>query len=169
MNSITPASIVLLLPLFSAFTILLLGCVQTSPASQLRLTTVSQPLYMHSDSDPVITITQVPYVTFHADPEWRFPAIATPFIPPTSNPQPGTDVNLVSVYRIAISVETNDDGSKMTVTIDATKATRPEDYPFTIEQVIDAAATCVKLMHPPRPADEFTLEITIKRPKQKGK
>ena len=84
-----------------AFTILLLGCVQTSPASQLRLTTVSQPLYMHSDSDPVITITQVPYVTFHADPEWRFPAIATPFIPPTSNPQPGTDVNLVSVYRIA--------------------------------------------------------------------
>lgn len=138
--------------------------------SELRLTSVVQPLYLHgSESDSVISFTQVPHVTFQADPEWRFPAIATPFIPPTSGTKPATDVNLVSLYRIAISVDSNDDGKKLTVTIDATKAVLPEGYPFTIEQVIDAAATCVKTMYPPRPLDEGTLEITIKRPKQKGK
>ena len=159
-----------LIPLLRvAFTILLLCFVQTASASVLRLTTVTQPLYTHSDSDPIISFTQVPHITFQADPECRFPAIATPFIPPTSNPKPATDVNLVSLYRIAISVDSKDDGAKLIVTIDATKAVLPEDYPFTIEQVIDAAATCVKLMYPPRPADEVTLDITIKRPKQKAK
>ncbi len=149
---------------------LLLALAPVVSGSALSLTTVTQPLYLHgTESDVVISFTQVPYVTFHADPEWRFPAIATPFIPPTSGPAPATDVNLVSLYRIALRVDTNDDGTKLTVTIDATKAVLPEGYPFSIEQVIDATVTCVKMMYPHRPLDEVKLDIAIKRPKQKAK
>lgn len=55
----------------------------------------------------------------------------------------------------------------MLVTVDASKAIQPEGYPFTIEQVIDAVVTCVKIMYPPRPADEGALEIVITRPEKK--
>ena len=44
-------------------------------------------------------------------------------------------------------MELADNGKDVLVTIDASKAAQPEGYPFSIEQVIDAVATCVKIMY----------------------
>ena len=144
--------------------LVVLGLMHTALASEWRLTSVSQPLYLHgSDTDPVITITAVPYATFSADPEWRFYAISVPFIPPTDRAEPVHDVNLASLYRLSVSGTYREDGKNVLVTIDATKAVQPEDYPFTVEQVIDAVTTCVKMMFPPRPPVGGKLDIVVKR------
>ena len=141
----------------------LLLTAQLASGSLLRIETVTQPLYLHgSDSDPRIRFEPVPYVTFASDPEWRFSAISVPFTPPASGSWKPHDVNLASAYRIAVEGNYKEDGKDILVGIDASKAVRPEGYPFTIEQVIDAVVTCVKIMYPPLPADEGSLEIAIK-------
>lgn len=148
---------------------LLLSLVSIAWSSQLGLATVSLPLYLHgSDEDPRISIREVPFATFGADPEWRFPAISTPFMPPTGNGVKTCDVNLTSLYGITVEGNYKDNGMDMVVTINASKAIQPEGYPFTVEQVIDAVSTCVKLMYPPRPADEGKFEIVITRPAKKS-
>ena len=149
---------------------ILLSFAQVASSTQLRLDTVSLPLYLHgSDEDSRISIRQVPFATFAADPEWRFSAISTPFLPPTGGSLRPHDVNLTSVYGIVVSGNYKDKENEtgMLVTIDASKAVQPDGYPFTVEQVIDAVTTCVKLMYPPRPSDEGKLEILITRPEKK--
>lgn len=136
-----------------------LTCAQ---ASQLGLSEVMQPLYLHgSDTDVEITIQKVVVASSGAVPESTYAAIALPFVPPTDGTwnQPH-DVNLASLYGIKVSA-TVDGPEKLTVTIDAKAARVPEGYPFTIGQVVDAVATCVKLMTPTRPKDEqqFTLKM----------
>jgi hypothetical protein len=141
---------------------------QMAPASVLRLESVSLPLYLHgAETDPRISIESVPMVTFHSDPEWRFSAISKAFVPPTDGSWRPHDVNLASLYGIGVSGAYKANDKDVLVTIDASKAVAPEGYPFTTEQVIDAVVTCVKLMYPPRPADEGTLELVIKRPSKK--
>jgi hypothetical protein len=122
---------------------------------------------MHSDEDPVIRITAVPIVSFYADPEWRFSAISKPFVPATDGgvKTPG-DVNLVSLYGVKITGTYAKGNLDMEVVIDASVAKVPEGYPFTIAQVTDAAATCVKFMYPARPEKEGELLITIIPPKE---
>ena len=136
-------------------------------ASQLSLRSVKQPLYMHSDEDPVIRISDVPIVSFYADPEWRFSAISKPFVPATDGgvKTPG-DVNLISLYGVKITGTYAKGNQDMEVVIDASAARIPEGYPFTIAQVTDAAATCVKLMYPARPESEGKLLITVTPPKE---
>ena len=149
---------------------LLLSLVPIAWCSVLRLDTVSLPLYLHgSDEDPTISIRQVPFATFGADPEWRFSAISTPFMPPTGNAVKTCDVNVTTLYGITVEGNYKETGKDMVVTINASKAVQPEGYPFTVEQVIDAVSTCVKLMYPPRPADEGALEIVITRPAKKSR
>ncbi len=152
------------------FLALLLSLASFASASELRLDSISLPLYLHgSESDPRISIVAVPFVSFFAEPEWRFPALGKPFVPPTDGTWKPHDVNLVSLYGIVVSGDYKKDGMDLVVTIDASKAAVPEGYPFTVEQVIDAAATCVKLAYPPRPADEGALQIVITRPKKNPK
>ena len=136
-------------------------------ASQLSLRSVKQPLYMHSDEDPVIRITDVPIVSFYADPEWRFSAISKPFVPATDGgvKTPG-DVNLVSLYGVKITGTFAKNNQDMEVSIDTSAAKVPEGYPFTIAQVTDAAETCVKLMYPARPENDGKLLITVIPPKE---
>ena len=148
---------------------LLLGFVQAASSAILRLETVSLPLYLHgSETDPEITIQPVPFVAFGADPEWRFPAISTPFLPPGDRAGSAKDINLTTLYGLKVSGTYKENGKDMVVTIDATKAAQPEGYPFTVEQVIDAVRTCVKLMYPPRPADDGAFEIVVTLPKKKS-
>jgi len=144
------------------FLIFWIGLAVSLPASQLALTTVTQPLYLHgSDTDPLIAFVEVPFATSNADPEWRFPAISTAFTPATDGSwKEAHDVNLASVYGIKVSGSYNEDNTVMQVTIDATEAKQPEGYPFTIAQVIDAVTTCVKTMVPIR--TEERMEITVK-------
>ncbi len=154
-------------PLFFA---LLLCFAPVASGSVLRLDSISLPLYLHgSEADPRISIVAVPYVTFYADPEWCFSALSKPFVPPTDGTWKPHDVNLASVYGIVVSGTYKDNNMDMVVTIDASKASVPEGYPFTIEQVITAVDTCVKLAYPSRPADEGALEIVITRAKAKSK
>ena len=132
--------------------------------SILRLETVTQPLYLHgSETDSRISLEAVPLVTHASDPEWRFAAICAPFIPPGSWRQPH-DVNLASLYHIKVNGTYKEDGKDILVTVDASKATQPDGYPFTVEQVIEAVVTCVKIMYPQRPPDEGAFDITITRP-----
>lgn len=143
--------------------LLLIALVLETSASQLGLATVKQATYLHgSDTDPVIRIIDVPFVTRYADPEWRFTAICKPFIPPTDGswhkPQ---DVNLASLYGIKVEGVSVANSQDVNVTIDVTQAKVPEGYPFTLAQVIDSVTTCVKLMYPPKPEDEGKLTIKV--------
>jgi len=150
------------------FLLLFLSFSAIATGTELRLTSVTQPLYLHgSDTDPRISIESVPYVTFGADPEWRFTAISVPFVPPTGGPKPSHDVNLASLYHVIVAGTYKEDGKNILVTVDASKALQPKGYPFTIEQVIDAVVTCVKIMYPQRPPDEGALDIVITRPEAK--
>jgi hypothetical protein len=145
---------------------LLLVTMHIALASELRLTSVTQPLYLHgSESDSRIAFESVPYVTFASDPEWRFSAISVPFIPPTSGSWRAHDVNLASIYHIVVDGTYAEDGKDVLVTVDASKAARPEGYPFSVEQVIDAVVTCVKIMYPERPLDEGALKISVRKAK----
>ena len=131
--------------------------------SELGLTTVTQPLYLHgSESDSRISLEPVPYVTSESDPEWRFSAICVPFVPPSRGSWRAHDINLASLYRIKVEGTYGEDGKDVVVNVDASKATQPEGYPFTVEQVVDAVVTCVKIMYPQRPADEGALKISIR-------
>lgn len=158
------------LPPMKLIIVLLVSFAQLAPATQLRIETVTQPLYLHgADSEPRIEFLKVPYVTFASDPEWRFPAISTPFIPAGDKTVPREDVNLASLYKITVEGTYKDDGKDFLVKVDASKAVCPEGFPFTVEQVIDAVVTCVKIMYPARPPEEGILEIVVTPPGQKNK
>jgi hypothetical protein len=147
---------------------LLLCLSPVASGTALRIDSVVLPLYLHgSDSDTVIKFERVPFVTFFNASEWCFGAMSKPFIPSTDGTWKPHDVNLVSLYRIEVDGAYKDNNKDMLVKIDASKAVRPEGYPFTIEEVIDAVTTCVKTMSPPKPAEDGTLEITVIRPAKK--
>ena len=135
-------------------------------ATEIELRTVKQPIYLRgAGSASGILIKDVSFVSRHSDPEWRFNAISQPFIPPTDGSwQNPHDVNLTSLYGIKVIGATVADSRDVTVTIDGTKAKVPEGYHFTIEEVIDAVTTCVKLMYPPKPEDEAKLAIKVLEP-----
>jgi hypothetical protein len=94
-----------------------------------------------------------------------FLAISVPFIPPTGGSWRAHDVNLASIYHIVVDGTYADNDKDVLVTIDASKAAQPEGYPFSVEQVIDAVATCVKIMYPERALDEGALKISVRRGK----
>ena len=151
-------------PLRSLLALALLGSVPVLSASLLRMETVTQPLYLHgSDMETRIVFQAVPFITHHSEPEWRFPAISAPCIPSTAPSRPPQDVNLASLYRISAAGTYKPESHDLKVTIDASKAVRPEEYPFTIDQVVDAVVTCVRLMYPERPPGEGALEVEILR------
>lgn len=139
--------------------------------SHLGLRSVKQPLYlMGTESDPMIHIVDVPFATTWADPEWRFTAICQSFVPATDGSwREPHDVNLASLYGITVTGTYKKGSQDIEVVIDASKATVPSHYPFTMEQVVDAVTTCVKLMYPARPEDEGKLEIKVISPKAKAK
>ena len=148
--------------------LLLLTTLATSvSASHLGLTSVKQPVYLiGTESDSVIRIVDVPFATMGADPEWRFTAICRPFVPATDGSwREPHDVNLASLYGITVVGTYKKDSRDVEVVIDASKAAVPPRYPFTIEQVIDAVTTCVKLMYPAKPEEEGKLEIKVISPK----
>jgi hypothetical protein len=151
--------------------LLLLATLATSvSASHLGLTSVKQPVYLiGTESDSVIRIVDVPFATMWADPEWRFTAICRPFVPATDGSwREPHDVNLASLYGITVVGTYKKDSRDVEVVIDASKAAVPPRYPFTIEQVIDAVTTCVKLMYPAKPEEEGKLEIKVISPKNQA-
>jgi len=148
------------------FILILVGSFLTLSASELTLRNVKQPLYLHgSDESPEIQITDVPIVSVYADPEWRFSAICKPFVPPSDgswkNP---ADVNMASICGVKIGGTYKKNSPDLEVVIDATDAKVPEGYHFTIDQVVEACETCVRLMYPARPIGEGRMELKILAP-----
>jgi hypothetical protein len=135
----------------------LLLCSISAQASSLNIFTVKQPLFLqNTESEEVISIHDVPFVTAWAYPEATFEAISAPFIPPSdSSWKERKDVNLASLYGIRVSAA--DEGATWKITVDASKAKKPADYPFTIKQVTDAVVTCAKRMVPAK--QKITLKI----------
>ena len=131
-------------PLLLAFA-LLGGSVH---ATQLGLFITKQPLYLHgTDLDIEIVIADVPVAYSGSSWASHFGAIAIPFIPPTDGSwREPHDVNLASVYGVTITTRPRKPNT--VIVIDAAAAKAPEDYPFTIEQVVDAIAECIELMIP---------------------
>jgi len=93
----------------------------------------------------------------------RFSAICVPFVPPTRGSWRAHDINLASIYRITVDGTYGKDSKDILVNVDASRATQPEGYPFTVEQVIEAVVTCVQIMYPQRPLDEGALKISVVR------
>ena len=142
---------------------LLLLMVHAAMASEFSLRSVKQPIYLleSGDGEP-FKIIDVPFVSSYADPEWRFSAIATPYTPchDSSWRQP-RDLNLVSTFGIKILGTYNDDNDGYKVTIDCTKAQRPENHSFTIQRVVEATKDCIKQMCPELKDEKFKLEIEV--------
>ena len=142
------------------------------PATQKRLDSIYMPLYYHgSDTDPKIRTLSVPYAVYSCEPEWRAAAMSRPYIPPAleANHQP-SDVNLISLYGIKISADLVVDEAKrtsgpdVTITLDASAAAHPEGYPFSIEEAIEAARTCIRLNFPDRDPGKGRVEIKVLPP-----
>lgn len=135
--------------------------------SQLGLFTVKQPLYLHgSATDSEIFIADIVVGGGIVYPEGIFAAIALPYVPPAGVWNDPHDVNLASLYGIGVgATEKYTDPRALEVTIDATKARVPKGYPFTIEQVVDAVTTCVKMMHPIEPESERKFILKVLRSK----
>lgn len=137
-------------------------------ATQLALVIVKQPLYLHgSDTDSAIQVVDVPVAYATSHPESYFAAIHLPFVPATNGSwREPTDINMASVYGLRVScIEAG--GSSVRewrIAVDATKAKRPDGYPFTVDQVIDATVTCIKVMAPPVPESERKVILEILRP-----
>lgn len=131
--------------------------------SFLRLATVKQPTYIkHCGGPDRIAIIDVPYVTRANEFDFGIEAISTPFIPPTdcSRADP-LDINLTSLYGIETRSEYKVDINTTEVVIDVTKARVPPEYPFSLDQVVEAVVTCVRLMRPAEPEGQHKLVITV--------
>jgi hypothetical protein len=152
------------------FAVLLLLLATITSATQLALVVVKQPLYLHgSDTDSAIQLVDVPVAYATSHPESYFAAIHLPFVPATNGSwREPADINMASVYGLRVScVEMR--GSPVRewrITVDATAAKRPEGYPFTVDQVIDATVTCIKVMAPPVPESERKVILEILRPER---
>ena len=54
------------------------------------------------------------------------------------------DINLISIYRIRVTATADKHGRISRISIDRTKAGKPNGYPFSIDQVATKAAQCIR-------------------------
>jgi len=146
-------------------TIITLILIMTFPvfASGIRLTSIKQVIWLkNSDEDSGMLIRSVPFVTAGADPEWRFSAISSPFIPPSdSSWHRPSDINLASLYGIVVTGTYKKNSKDVEAIIDLSNAKVPEGYPYTLEQVTKQVEECVRLMYPNNPKIDSKLEIKV--------
>lgn len=138
-----------------------LGISGSLMGTQLSLRSTVLPIYLHgAATDEKIEQVTVPFVSFHADPEWRLAALSTPFIPPTDSSWEPRDVNLTSLYGIKVVGGQIADSADVRVVVDVSAAKVPDDYPFSVQEVTDAVVHCVKLVFPTIPGGgKLLLEV----------
>lgn len=139
-----------------------------SGADTVALVAVRQPIYLHeSDLDPEIQFHDIPVAIRAGFPESLFQAIHLPYIPASDREgEKSSDSNVTSVYGIKVSVKETQSEPVLeyAITVDASRAKKPEGYPFSIDQAIEATVTCVRAMTPVRPETEVKFRIEVKRP-----
>ncbi|MBB5035654.1 hypothetical protein [Prosthecobacter vanneervenii] len=98
---------------------------------------------------PPITIIDVPVLRAGGALDQDFGYICSEYIPPSAAKwaKPG-NVNIAVTFGIVISATIDSANQKLTLTIDASAAHKPEGSPYSIKQVVDAVEKCVRLMEP---------------------
>ena len=126
--------------------ILALTAALSGHASQLGLTSLHLPIYFHSDMDPALTEQPIPFATSYASPEARLGAMTLPYVPhhDASWTHP-VDATLITIYGLSLSFEQIEDSRDYRMTIDASKAKRPADMPFTLLEVVESTKRCATL------------------------
>ncbi len=124
-------------------------------ATTPTLTSITQPLYfLGSAGDAKIQFIEVPKILNNSSAMFWI----TLFSDPTAVDGSDGDLNLISIYGITVEMSSEDkDGRVTSITIDATKATKPEQYPLSIADVLVATEKAVRIEFP----DEDRTKITV--------
>ncbi|MCG8603049.1 MAG: hypothetical protein MI807_23085 [Verrucomicrobiales bacterium] len=124
-------------------------------ATTPTLTSITQPLfYLGSAGDAEIQFIETPKIINNAGVMFWVEL----FHNPTDLDGADGDLNLISLYGLTVSLsEWDAEGNPTLITIDATRAIRPPRYPFTVEEVADAATKAVRIEFP----DVDTTKISV--------
>jgi hypothetical protein len=117
-----------------------------------KWTTLHYPTHvLFVDEGPSVGMTVVPYVTSSSSStcDGRIRLLNSPYVPLHDNWNAPADANLITLYGFNLSgvydVKSDPKNPKLIITIDLTKALRPEGYPFTVDEVAEKVKECVKL------------------------
>lgn len=129
----------------------------TASATTPTLTSITQPLFYLGGADDVqIHFIETPKIQNNADVMFWIGL----FHAPTEIPGSDGDMNLISIYGFKVSLSENDsEGHPTLITVDATEAVKPPRYPFSVEDVAEAAVKAVRIEFP----DEELTKIEVKR------
>ena len=108
-----------------------------------HLTSVTQPLYYGgSVAGPEIQPMSVPKIFESIEAEFLLMLYMSPTIIEGSK----NDLNLISAYGIKVRAEElHPNGALKKVVVDISKATKPEDYPFSIEEAALATVEAIRM------------------------
>lgn len=112
-------------------------------ATTPTLTTITQPLYfLGSAGDAKVQYIKTPKILNNSSAMFWI----TLFSSPTETQDSGGDLNLLSMYGVSVEMTAQDpDGHVTEITIKTDKAERPQNYPFTIEEVAKMAVRAVRI------------------------
>ena len=108
-----------------------------------HLTSVTQPLYFKgSVAGPEIQPMSVPKIFNAVEAEF----MVMLYMSPTIIEGAEDDLNLISAYGIKVQmVELHPNGALKKVAVDISKAKKPADYPFSIEQAAISAVRAISM------------------------
>ena len=99
------------------------------------------------DSSPPILILDVPILRSHGAPDYDFGFVCSEYKPrSTANWVEPYNVNVAAMYGITIHGALSPKNDLLTITIDASKAQKPDDMEHSVDEVVDAVEKCVRLM-----------------------
>ncbi len=134
-----------------ALLLLLFSLVSLAQATTTSFLMVKMPVCLADESEefPSITLLDVPVLRAGGAPDQDFGYICSEYFPPSAAKwaKPG-NVNIAATLGIVISATIDSANQKLTLTIDASGAHKPEGSPYSIEQVVDAVEKCVRQMEP---------------------
>lgn len=125
-------------------------------ATTPTLTSITQPLYfLGSAGDLKIQFIEVPKILNNSSAMFWISL----FSDPTAVQGSDGDLNLISIYGISVELTSEDkDGRVTSITIDATRAKKPERYPLSVTDAVTATEKAVRIEFP----DETKTKIIIK-------
>jgi hypothetical protein len=111
-------------------------------ASQPSLASITQPLYFHeSATDAKIQLIEVPKV-FNTSAEGYIALFASP----TKVEGANGDLNLISIYGLSVELVSQDEEGRITkISVDNSKAKKPDNYPWSIAEVTEAAIKAIRM------------------------
>ncbi|MCP5543199.1 MAG: hypothetical protein H7A49_04760 [Akkermansiaceae bacterium] len=136
-------------------------------ATGTRWVTVYLPTHvLFVDEGSAGGMTNVPCVdSSSATFERTISLLNSPYVPHHSRWNIPSDTNLITLYGLSVSgaydPRSDPKNPKLVITIDLAKASRPADYPFTINEVLEQVKECVKLNF-----DGAAIEVLLRKEKE---